>query len=792
MNKILSLNEYKRYKFLKPKNLDQITKLSENVRLKTISLSVQSKFWFFMKLILTSIIGLFFLASTSHAVIIKDIKIINNERISKETIITYGNLELNKDYNQKQLNDVIKNLYDTNFFKDISLKVDGQTLILNIEENKIIQSVKVEGVKANKIKEAILENLFSKDKSPFLIEKVKIDENRMKTSLNNIGFYLSDVTSKIVENNNNTVDLIFQVNLGEKSKINKIEFVGDKKIKDRILKSIIISEEAKFWKIISNNKYVNNDIIERDKRLLKNFYLTKGYYDVKIQSATVKFLDDRSFKLTYKIDAGNVYTVNNTKLVLPIDYNEENFKEVKVQLNKLINKIYSINKVSKVVDEIDKISLSREYDFINASFEEIILDDNKIDIIFTVSESEKFYVERINIFGNNITHETVIRGELEIDEGDAYNELLSAKSINNLKSSNLFRKVDASITDGKELNTKIIDITVEEKPTGEIMVGAGAGTEGGTLGFSVTENNFLGKGIRLATNLDLTEDSIKGRFSVTNPNFNYSDKSISTSVESTSVDKLADSGYESTKTGFTVGTGFAQFENVYFTPRISNFYEDLSTKSTASKNLKKQSGTYLESKFSYGLDYDMRNQRFQTTEGFRSNFSQTIPLISEEYSLGNIYDYKTWYKLPNNMVTSLNFYGRTVNSLTGDDVRITNRFWLPAKKLKGFKTRNMGPVDGSDYVGGNYAAAINFDTTLPMIFSTVENVDVRYFLDTANLWGVDYSDEVDQSNTIRASTGVVIDWFTPIGPLNFSLAQDLSKADDDKTETFQFSLGTTF
>ena len=144
------------------------------------------------------------------------------------------------------------------------------------------------------------------------------------------------------------------------------------------------------------------------------------------------------------------------------------------------------------------------------------------------------------------------------------------------------------------------------------------------------------------------------------------------------------------------------------------------------------------------------------------------------------------------MVASLNFYGRTVNSLTGDDVRITNRFWLPRNKLKGFKTRNIGPVDGTDYVGGNYAASLNFDATLPMIFSTVENVDLRYFIDTANLWGVDYSSTVDQSNTIRTSTGVVVDWFTPIGPLNFSLAQDLSKASSDKTETFQFSLGTTF
>ena len=745
-----------------------------------------------MKLFAATIVGLLFLVTTAKAVVINNIKVNNNEIITKESILTYGNIKLNKEYNQKQLNKIIKDLYETNFFKKISLRVDGQTLVLDIEENKIIQSVKVEGVKSNKIKTAILKNLFSKDKSPFLIEKVKNDVNRMKTSLNNIGYYLSNVKSKILENDNNTVDLIFEVTLGDKSKIRKIEFIGDKKIKDRTLRSVIISEEAKFWKFISNNKFVNQDIIERDKRLLKNFYLSKGFYDVDIQSATVKFLDDKSFKLTYKINAGEIYTVNDTNLVLPIDYDENNFADVKKELNKLVNKTYSINKISKVIDEIDKVTLSREYDFINASYEETIIENNKLNIVFTVSESEKFYVERINIFGNNITHESVIRSKLEIDEGDAYNELLSSKSINNLKASNLFKSVKSSIIDGQDSNTKIIDITVEEKPTGEIMVGAGAGSDGGTLGFSVTENNFLGKGIQLSSSLDLTEDSIRGLFSVTNPNFNYTGKSLSTSVESTNVDKLTDSGYKSTKTGFTFGTGFEQFQNVYFTPRLSNFYEDISTKSTASANLKKQSGSYYESKFSYGLDYDMRNQRFQTNDGFRSKFNQTIPLISEEYSFGNIYDFKTWYKLPNNMVTSLNVYGRTVNSLTGDDVKITNRFWLPRNKLKGFKTRNIGPVDDNDYVGGNYGAAINFDTTLPMFFSNVQNVDLRYFFDTANLWGVDYSSAVDQSNTIRASTGIVVDWFTPIGPLNFSLAQDISKADDDKTETFQFNLGTTF
>ena len=745
-----------------------------------------------MKFFFTTIISLLFIISTAQAVVINDVKIINNKRITKETIVTYGNIKLNKDYSQKQLNNILKELYETNFFNKILLSVEGQTLILDVEENKIIQRVKVEGVKSNKIKEAILKNLFSKNKSPFLIEKVRIDVDRIKTSLSNLGYYLSDVKSKILENNNDTVDLIFEVNLGDKSKIKKIEFIGDKKIKDRTLRSVIISEEAKFWKFISNNKFVNQDIIERDKRLLKNFYLSKGFYDVDVQSATVKFLDDKSFKLTYKIDAGEIYTVNDTKLVLPIDYDENNFIDVKNELNKLINKTYSINKISKVVEEIDKITLSREYDFINARYDETKIENNKLNIVFTVSESEKFYVERINIFGNNITHESLIRSNLEIDEGDAFNELLSSKSINNLKALNLFKTVKSSISEGQDPNTKIIDISVEEKPTGEIMIGAGAGSDGGTLGFSVVENNFLGKGIELSSSLDLTEDSIRGLFSVTNPNFNYSGKSLSTSIESTNVDKLTDSGYKSTKTGFIFGTGFEQFQNVFFTPRLSNFYEDISTKTHASENLRKQSGSYLESKFSYGLDYDMRNQRFQTNDGFRSRFNQSIPIISDEYSFGNTYDFKTWYKLPNSMVTSFNVYGRTVNSLSGDDVKITNRFWLPRNKLKGFKTRNIGPVDSDDYVGGNYAAAFNFDTTLPMFFSTAQNIDLKYFFDTANLWGVDYSSTVDQSNTIRVSTGFVVDWFTPIGPLNFSLAQDLNKAEDDKTETFQFNLGTTF
>ena len=745
-----------------------------------------AKFLFKIIIIYCSII------TFSLSEIIRDVIVEGNNRISKQTIVTYGNIKLNTNYDNEKINDVLKNLYSTNFFENISITKTNDNLKIIVKENKIIQTTIIEGVKSNTIKKSILDTMYSKDKAPFLERKVSEDINRIKSSINKLGYYFADIESQIIDNNNDTIDLIININLGEKASIGKIEFIGDKKFKDRTLRNVIISEENKFWKFISKNKFINQNLIERDKRLLENFYLNRGYYDVKIESTNANFQDNDKFKLVYKINSGKQYIINDTKLILPIDYDPANFQKLKLKLSELSNEIYSFSKISSVVEEIDKISLSREYDFINAEVIEKKVADNKIDIEFLIKESDKFYIERINIFGNNITQENVIRNSLEIDEGDPFNELLNAKSMNNLKSLNIFKEVKSKITDGDKLNTKVIDIEVTEKPTGEITLGAGVGSEGGSIGFGVTENNFLGKGVKLGSSLRVSEDTIRGNFSVTNPNFNYSNKMLISSVESTKIDKLADNGYETTKTGFSFGTRYEQYEDVYFSPSLSTYLEDLTTSNKASASLKKQSGNYFETKFTYGLDLDKRNQKFQTFDGHRISFNQGLPLISDEYALSNSVNIEKWYKFENEMVANFGVYTKIISSLNDENVRITDRLTLPRSKLRGFKFSSIGPVDGDDYVGGNYAASINFDTTLPMILPSFETIDFKYFIDFGNVWGVDYSDSIDDSNKIRSSTGVSVDWFTPIGPLNFSLAQDISKASTDKTEGFQFNLGTTF
>ena len=746
-----------------------------------------------MKIIIfISVLVFFNFFNQLKADIINNIIVNNNERISLGTIKTYGKIEIGKDYSEDDLNQVLKNLYETKFFKNISLKIDNQVLIIDLIENKLVQTIIIEGIKSTTIKNTILESLIIKEKAPFNESDISKDLSNIKRSLTSEGYYLSNIDSNIIENSNNTVNIVFNIDIGDKSKISIIEFTGDKIFKTKTLKNIITSEESKFWKFISRNKYLNEQKLLLDERLLKKFYLDNGYYDVKVNTSTATILDDNSFKLVFNINAGNLYTVNKTKLEIPIDYNLSNFNEVQKLLNELEGTLYSFSKISKIVKEIDKISLSREYDFINATILEDKLDNNKININFKVTESEKLYVERVNIFGNNITEESVIRSNLEVDEGDPFNELLHAKGLNNIKALNIFKTVNSETIEGSSPSSKIINIEVVEKPTGEISLGAGVGSDGGTVGFSVSENNFLGKGVKLSTSLRISEDTIRGNFSVNNPNFNYSGRSLITNIERVTIDKLSDSGYESSKTGFSLGTSFEKNENLFFSPGVSTYYEKISTNSSASASLKKQEGSYFENKFSYTLDYDLRNQKFRTTDGIRSIFNQSVPLISDDFALSNSYEFKKWHELENSMVVDINFYGKAINSLTDEDVRVSNRLGLSSSRMRGFESGKIGPRDGNDYVGGNYAAAFNLSTTLPMLLESFENIDMKYFIDAGNVWGVDYSDTVDESNSIRSSTGLTVNWFTPIGPMNFAFIQNISKASTDKTESFQFNIGTSF
>jgi len=735
---------------------------------------------------------LFFLfTSSSSSEIIKKFSILGNERVADETIIMFSNLKIGEQISQNKLNKALKDLYYTNYFKNIEISSENQIIKIVVKENPIIQKIIINGIKKNKIKDKILEISSKIEKYPFVENKINEQVILLKNILRSYGYYFVKLETKINKNSNNTVDLIYNFELGEIAKIKKINFIGDKVFRDNTLRNIIISEENKFWKFITQNKLLDNSRIKADVSRLNNFYKNRGYFNVNIKSTTAIINEKNQFELIFNINAGKKYffdnvtiTKNNNEEVL-----NENIKVFENKFAKLKNKPYSKKKINNIVNQLNEFALSNDFVFLNAKFQEIIKKDDKIDISIYFDNLEKQYVERINILGNFITDEKVIRNNLIVDEGDPYNDILFNKSIQTIKSKNIFKTVKYKSNNNMN-NNKEINIFVEEKATGEIFAGAGAGTAGTTLTAGIKENNYLGLGIQLDTNLSLTDDTIRGKFSVLNPNFKNTDKSIKTTIESSAEDFLSSSGYKTKKTGFAVGTEFEQKNDLFVNLEISNYYEDLETISSASNIIKKQEGSYFENLLTYKITYNKLDQNFQPSDGFKNNFSQTLPLISEDLTVENSFTSSAYHSLSDNLILSARFFVKAVNSLD-DNVRVSKRVFVPGRRLRGFESGKIGPKDGTQFIGGNYASSLNLNSTLPNILFENDNIDLNLFIDLANVWEVDYDSSIDTSK-IRSATGIAVNWYSTIGPLTFSYAIPLSEAKSDVTEKFRFQIGTSF
>ncbi len=753
--------------------------------------TMAKKFFKLKKLILIIFLSLLINTTPAFTKIYKNLKIIGNERLSVETIIMFSELNIKNDISKYDLNKSIKKLYKTNYFEDIKIFSENDILIISIKENPIIQSIQINGVNNKSILEELQKITKKNEKYPYLKNKIIEQNNLLLNIIRTSGFYFVEMDTNIIDNGDSTIDIIYNFNLGNRAKIKKIIFQGDKKFKDTKLRNVIRSEEGKFWKFITSNKYLDERRIKNDEILLKKYYQRKGYYNVKITSSYAKNINNEYFELIFNIDSGQKFYFNNLTIQISDNFNKENFIRINEKLKNLKGTKYSSKEINKILDEIDKVILQKEFLFLNAKYDLSIVDNNKINIMFKFKDLEQFYVEQINIFGNFITEEKVLRNSLIIDEGDAFNDVLLDKSINSIKSRGFFKTVNVDTrTSETDNQKKIIDITVEEIPTGEIFAGAGTGTSGATITAGIQEKNYLGKGIKLSTKFTLAEEEVKGKFSVLNPNYKNTNRSLQTTIESTTSDFLSTGGFKTSRTGFGIGTGFEQLSDLYVNLDVSAYYEKLETTSTASAYKKKQEGDYIENLFTYDLTLNKLDQNFQPTDGHLVSFKQVLPIYSDDLSIGNTINLSKYHSLSDNLILSGKFFLRSVNSID-DDVRVSRRVYIPSSKLRGFESGKIGPKDGAEYVGGNFGSALNLNSTLPNILSGYENIDLSLFFDAATLREVDYDSSLESSK-IRSSTGVSVNWFTVIGPLSFSYAIPLSKEDTDQTESFRFRIGTSF
>ena len=745
---------------------------------------------YFKNKIFFLIIVFFSISSAAFSEIINNIKVEGNKRVSDKSIEMFSNINIGDDVDQDELNQILKNVYDSNFFNDVKVTLQDNVLTIFVEESSLVENVIIKGPKSKTLISDLEKNLKVKSRTSYNEILFLEDKKNITEALKQKGYFFSKVDVMIEELSDNKINLIYNVEIGDKAKIKKISFIGDKVFKDRKLRSVIVSEEYKFWKFISGKKFLNQNLIDLDERLLKNFYLNRGFYNVKINSSFAKMLNETEFELIYNIVPNNRFFFNKISLELPVDFDQTNFEDLNKLFKKLNGEKYSLFIIEKILKEIDKIILDEEYKTLKTEVDENIF-DNKINLTFSINEGQKFIVERINIYGNNITQENVIRNQLLIDEGDEFNSILTSKSINNIQSLNIFKSVDSKIIDNDN-NSKIIDITIEEKATGEIMAGAGFGTDGSSLSFAVKENNYLGRGIKLVSELTVSEETIKGQFNVNNPNFRNSDKSINLNIQSLETDRLTDSGYKTNKTGFGFGTNFEYQDDVFIGLGQNSYYEKIETNSSASTRQKSQAGNYWDTFLNLDLNYDKRNQKYRTSDGFLSNYSINLPIISENNSLTNTYVYTLYNEFYEDNITKFSFFAKAANSLTNDNIKLSERVYLPGSRLRGFVSGGVGPKDGNDFIGGNYATSVNIQTSIPQLLPNIQNMDVSMFLDAGNVWGVDYDSSLNDTNKIRSSIGIGIDWFTLIGPLSASFTHPISKSNTDRTESFKFNLGTTF
>ena len=735
----------------------------------------------------------FFIFTTSSFSEIKKITIVGNSRVNSNTIeslIDKKTINVDSIY----INNLTKKIYDTGFFSDVKISYNQDTLTVNVAENPIVNFFYINGVKDSDL-DQINKILTLKENAIFSNSKLKKDIELAKEFLTSSGYYRATIIPEVIKIDNNQINLIINIDKKEISKIKNIYFIGNKFFSNSQLLDVISSTEDGWWKLFSSSP-LSEQRIDYDKQLLKDFYKSKGFYDVQIESVFANIEKNDNFSLTFSINAGKKYKFGEFGIKTGnLSFKEEDIFEIKNISNKLLkNEIYSPTIISKLNKQTTDYLESKRYNNFEINIEEVKRNNEEIiNIEIQLNDVKKTLISKINIQGNSITEEKVIRDNLLIAEGDYLNSSKVKKSIDNIKSKQLFSKVEHKIEDSDKKDSKNFNLIVKEQPTGSISAGIGYGSNGGLFEASINERNFLGQGINLNFTGRMSSEVVRGEFSYLNPNFINSNKELAASAYS-EVDDYQNSGYQNTRTGARLATKYEIYEDIFFRPNIGIQHDNLEASSSASSLLRTRQGDFLTTSLGYNFSVDKRDSRFNPTSGSLFYFDQNISTFFSDIPTVQTGIGSTFYKelLNDKFIGSAKFKLANVFAFDNKDVKLSDRLFSSQNDLRGFEIRGVGPVDNGDHVGGNNLATLSLKSTFPNPIPETLRANSFIFFDIGNVWGADYSDLISGSSKVRSSTGVALDLMSPVGPLSFSYSIPISKASTDKEQRFLFNIGSSF
>lgn len=726
------------------------------------------------------------------------IKVAGNERVEPETILSYMDVRQGDPLTQDSLDRIVKSLYRTGLFADVSAIPQGDTILVRVAENPVINEIAFEG--NDKMEdEDLLAEIMIRPRQVFTRTKIQNDVTRLYDLYRRDGRFSVSIDPKVIKLDQNRVNLVFEIDEGSVTKVRTVRFVGNRHFSDDALRGEINTRESHWYSFISADDRYDPDKLAYDGEMLRRFYLSQGYADFRLVSSSAELSQDRqSFYITFTVDEGERYKIGKIDIVSSVRGFDPN--GLKEYVNFEVGDWYDASAVSAVAEKMTTAMNEMQYAFAVVRPDiERNAQDHTLGIVFRVSETSRVYVERININGNVRTHDKVVRRQFELAEGDPLNKLRLSKSEQNIRDLDYFEKVDVRTEQGSAPDKAVVDVDVSEKSTGEFSVGAGFSTSDGPLAdFRVRERNFLGRGqdVSLASTIAGRRTEFDASF--TEPYF--LDRDLSAGVDAFHItrDFQRQSSYDQRRTGGALRLGYPLSEKWRQSLRYQLERNEIkNVDDNASLYIREQEGTRVTSSVSQRLTYDDRDSRLFPTDGLYSWLDTEVAGLGGDAKYVSAKLGATWYyPVSEGWVFNLMGEGGAIAGLGGQNVAINDRFFIGGQTLRGFQTSGIGPRDTTtdDALGGDYYYRSTAEISFPLGLDEELGVQGHAFTDAGSLWnadGVSGPDVVDEGS-LRASGGVGISWRSPFGPIRADMAYPVMKEDYDRKENFRFSFGTRF
>jgi outer membrane protein insertion porin family len=736
---------------------------------------------------------------------IDEIVIRGTQRIEPTTVRSYLEVDPGDRFDAQRLNSSLKSLYDTGLFEDVVLSREGDRLIVDVEENPIINRIAFEG-NDELDAETLRQEVELRPRVVYTRTKVQNDVDRLLEVYRRNGYYGAEIEPKLIELEQNRVDLVFEVDEGPETEVRAINFVGNEAFSDGDLRDAIATEESAWWKILGANDTYDPDRLSFDREQLRRFYLSEGYAEFEVRSAVAELTPDReAFVLTFTVSEGDRYTFGEIDVSSSLEGLDPEQVEDAVTTEQ--GDWYDATAVEETISNLEQAVGDLGYAFVEVRPEtDRDRENDTIGITYRIQEGPKVFVERIQITGNVRTLDRVIRREFQLVEGDAFNASKLRRSRERIRDLGFFKEVNVNTERVEGEAATVVNVDVQEQSTGSLTFGAGFSTSDGPLGaVQLRERNLLGKGQDLQLNLTISGASQRYDIAFTEPYFLGEPVSAGFDLFRTSTSRDNDTfgglsndsrTYDETETGGALRTGYEVIDHwrQNWRYRFSRREVD-NVDNNAALVIQQSEGTTDLSSITHRLTFEDVVQENMISEGFTAFTENTFAGVGGDVTfLKNVVGAE-WYQ-PVTDEWTIHLGGEVGNMFgIGEDTRINDRFFIGSNKIRGFDSAGVSPRDAptGDPIGAQNYYAGTAEVRFPFAFGSDLPVRGRVFTDVGASFGVDSSpNQIEESSSPRVAVGVGLSWNSPAGPLELDLGFPVVKEDFDEEQIFKFSFGTSF